>query len=216
MLVSIDGWTGVGKTTVGLLVAERINGVFVDSGRLYRALTASCVAANIPLLHPEKIARYCTERRIQVCVSREGSVVPEGVFVVDQISLAKKQLDQYGEQTSVLSRIPRVRSIVNSILRDCMRTGHFVVVGRDMGAVVFPETPFKFFLTASAEVRQKRLSQRVKEQAHKRDQNDKHNIRVAADATSISTDQLSAVQVASTILTRIQEIKKSSNATTWL
>jgi len=107
--------------------------------------------------------------------------------------------------------LPRVRQIVSQKLHDCA-DGHDVVIeGRDIGSVVFPDTPYKFYIHASPEVRLKRrAAQGERDEIAIRDHDDVSRavspLVIAADAYVIDTSHVTIEQVVSKIIARLGQI----------
>ena len=81
--------------------------------------------------------------------------------------------DRVNESVSRVSKLPRVREIVSERLHDCAEGHDVVIEGRDIGSVVFPDTPYKFYIDASPEVRlQRRAAQGERDEITIRDRDD--------------------------------------------
>jgi cytidylate kinase len=99
-------------------------------------------------------------------------------------------------ETSKVARIREVRDIVNNGLRLCQRFGRVVMLGRDIGGVVFPDTPYKFFLDASEKIREQRHRQTTQTSgAAKRDRNDASQVVFVENALLIDTGKTSPEEV---------------------
>src|SRR5207249_11599668 len=108
--------------------------------------------------------------------------------------------DRVNEAVSHVSRIPSVRGIVVRQMRDYARNYDLVVEGRDIGSVVFPGTPYKFYIDASPDVRlQRRAAQGQRDEIAARDLGDSSRLAsplvVAGDASVIGTSNLRIAQV---------------------
>lgn len=201
MIVAIDGWAQTGKNTSGELVAEAIDGVLVDSGRFYRAVTQACLNAAVDLDNPAAVINFCRERPIEVRMGRDGGKVDEALVGVNGAWFGKADLQHVGAETPKVARLPEVREKVNATLRLCAGRGRVVMLGRDMGGVVFPETPFKYFLDASEEIREQRhLCSTQTQGAVKRDRQDQKQTTLVADALLIDTGKLTPEEVRAVIL----------------
>lgn len=190
MIITIDGPARTGKNTAGELVAEAIGGVLVDSGRFYRALTQAAVVAGINLDVPEAIVEFCQHARLEACLGRDGGLVEEALVTVNGTCFSKGELNQIGAATPKLANVPQVRGLVNGVLHGFRRAGRVVMLGRDIGARVFPDTPFKFFLNAPQEVLEQRQIQTtgvpgVDQRLHA----DRRNTLLTAEALEIDTSK---------------------------
>ncbi len=159
MVVAIDGPARTGKNTAGELVAEAIGGVLVDSGRFYRALTKAALLAGTDLDAPAAVAAFCTHARLEARLGHDGGRVEEALVLVNGVCFSKAELHEIGAVTPRLANVPQARDLVNTALRGFGGVGRVVMLGRDIGARVFPDTPFKFFLNAPQEVLEQRQIQ---------------------------------------------------------
>lgn len=204
MIVAIDGWAQTGKNTSGELVAEAIDGVLVDSGRFYRAMTQACLNAGVDLSNSAAVIRFCRETTIEVRMVRDGGKVDEALVGVNGEWFDKAELQRVGAETPKVARLPEVRDVVNAALRLCAGHGRVVMLGRDIGGVVFPETPFKYFLDASEEIREQRHLRSTQTQgAVQRDRQDQKQTAFAVDALLIDTGKLEPAEVRAVIIRSI-------------
>jgi cytidylate kinase len=212
LIVAIDGWAQSGKNTAGELVAKQIGGVLVDSGRFYRALTKASLDAGYDLRDSQIITSFCRTANLAIRLVREGGKVAEVAVSVNGHCYTKEELNRVGLETSQVARIREVRDIVNNGLRLCQRYGRVVMLGRDIGGVVFPYTPYKFFLDASEKIREQRHRQTTQTSgAAKRDRNDASQVVFAENALLIDTGMTCPEEVRGIIvmdlLWRTAEIK---------
>ena len=159
-IVAIDGPAGAGKSTVSRQLALTLEGVLMDTGAMYRAVAFYAV------LEGAKTARDFggIARRLHFDMDRERQVL-----LVDGEDLGTKlRTEQVSAMASSVSRFKSVRSTLTrrqrSLGRMLAQKFPVVVEGRDIGTVVFPKNRFKFFVTASAEVRAKRRLEQLKKQ----------------------------------------------------
>jgi len=201
MIVAIDGWAQTGKNTAGELVAEAIDGVLVDSGRFYRAMTQACLNAGVDLDNATAVISFCRETTIEVRMDRDGGKVDEALVAVSSQWFGKSDLQHVGAETPKVARLPAVRQVVNAALRLCAGYGRVVMLGRDIGGVVFPETSFKYFLDASEEIREQRhLRSTQTHGAVQRDLQDQKQTTFAVDALLIDTGKLEPTEVRAIIM----------------
>ncbi len=201
MLVAIDGWAHSGKNTTGELVAEAIGGVLVDSGRFYRAFTRACVDAGIDLDNEHAVACFCWAAALDVRLRKEGGRVAEAQVCINGNWYSKEELKGVGTDVSKTARVYEVREKVNHALRLCENYGRVVMLGRDIGGVVIPETPFKFFLDAPEYVRERRHRETTgKGGALERDQLDESRVVFADDALMVDTHRLQPGEVRGVII----------------
>lgn len=154
MIVAIDGPSGAGKSTVARLLARRLGLPYLDTGAMYRAIGLKAFRAGValPIPDPGRVAELAAACRIDLSTDAEGtSVWLDGEDVTAEIR--KPEISLYA---SAVSAIPEVRRLLVARQREIGATRGGVLEGRDIGTRVFPETPHKFFLTASEEVRARR------------------------------------------------------------
>ncbi len=147
-LVTIDGPSGAGKGAIAGRLARLLGWHLLDSGALYRVTAHACALAGGRL--DERAAEVA--RRLHVSFTRAG----DGELLVRHagadVSRAIRT-EECGRDASTVAAIPAVRQALLSRQRDFLRPPGLVADGRDMGTVVFPRAPLKFFLTASARER---------------------------------------------------------------
>ena len=145
-----------GKSSVARKLARRLGFIYVNSGAIYRAITWHLLQGKIRPEENDRIAEALESVTLN-CVVREG----EARIIVDDVDPAGHlRDDRVNESVSRVSRLPRVREIVSRRLHDCAEGNNVVIEGRDIGSVVFPNTPYKFYIDASPDVRlQRRAAQ---------------------------------------------------------
>ena len=155
LVVAVDGPAGAGKSAVGRRVAEGLGLPFVDSGLFYRAVAW--------LAHEEGVASADVSRLVALA-SRPDVRVEGGRVQVGSRDLTDLVYrPEINQNLSAISQVPEVREAIDERQRRLATGPGVVVAGRDIGTVVFPETPLKFFLTASlAERVRRRLAQKAK------------------------------------------------------
>lgn len=152
-VLCLDGPGGVGKGTVGQIIAERLGWHFLDSGAIYRVLALVAKQKGIAPTDAENLLRLTNELRLEY-ESRPGD---DPLVFVDGIEVSHEiRTEECGEFASKLATIPEVREGLISFQRRQCRAPGLVADGRDMGTVVFPNAETKIFLTATAKVRAQR------------------------------------------------------------
>ena len=154
LIVAIDGPSGAGKSTVARALAARLGVPYIDTGAMYRAvgLAAREGGVRLPIARPEEVVALAESGRIGLEPSPRGPrVLWNGRDVSEAIR--EPEISLYASAVSALSGVRR-RLVAEQQRLGRERGG--VLEGRDIGTKVFPETPHKFFLTASAEVRAQR------------------------------------------------------------
>lgn len=219
-IITIDGPTGSGKSTVARMVAERLNYKYLDTGAMYRALGLAVVRAGIEPENEAEVIRICRDATIRF--SQEGSEAK--VYLGDEDVTQAIRDPLIDMAASNVSAIRAVREIMNGLQRKLGSQDPLVAEGRDMGTVVFPEAGKKFYLDASLETRVDRRAkereargepitrEKVKKDLMKRDEQDMNRrfapLKPAKDAIVIDTTYLSLSEVLQRIM---QEIKKTDN-----
>ena len=159
-VVAIDGPSGAGKSTVARAVASRLALPFVDTGAMYRTLALEALRRAIDLRDPAAIDRLVHEARIEIgwSESRGFEVRLNGELIGDEI-----RSEEVSNATSKLSVYPQVRQLMIALQRDFGHRYGGVFEGRDIGSVVFPSTPHKFYLDASDEIRARRRHRQLED-----------------------------------------------------
>src|SRR5205807_2849156 len=166
---AIDGPAASGKSSVARELSQRLGFTYVNSGAFYRAITWHILEKGIRTEDIDRIAETLGSATITSCL-KDG----ESHIVIDNVDPADHlRDDRVNESVAHVSRLPLVRQIVGQKLHECARSHDVVVEGRDIGSVVFPETPHKFYVDASPEVRlRRRAAQGERDAITLRDQAD--------------------------------------------
>ena len=165
-IVTIDGPSGVGKTSLGSLLAQEYNSNFFSSGKLYRI-----------------IAKYFIEHSTSDTSSLQIEINEELQITLNSYSYVDSDLyiKNINSKSSEIAKIKEVRQIVSESLINLSKklSNGLIIEGRDMGSTVFPNADLKIYLDADIEVRSKRRLKQsndseTKEDLLKRDDNDKN------------------------------------------
>jgi cytidylate kinase len=151
LIVAIDGPSGVGKSTTGRLVARALNIPHIDTGAMYRAIALAALRAGIGTRDEAALEDLASRVRIDFIPGERERILLDGEDVTSQIRTPKVSM-----AASDVSSVPAVRRILVRLQQELGRRSGGVLEGRDIGTKVFPETPYKFFLTARPEVRAQR------------------------------------------------------------
>lgn len=150
--IAIDGPAASGKSTLAKALAERLGIVMVNSGAMYRAVTWKILSLGIDPKDTAGVLGALAEMRI-VC-GHDGTLSTITIDGTDPGSFIREP--EINANVSAISAIPQVREKLVDLQREYLRTTHVVMEGRDIGSVVFPETPFKIYIDAHPDVRNSR------------------------------------------------------------
>ena len=218
--ITLDGPAASGKSSAARQVAEKLEAYYVNTGDMYRALTWEVLNRGIdPESGVEEIEALLKEVDIRY-VSGTGLKLE---LTIDGV-LAKAEnvrAPQVAEKVSLVARIPAVREWMVERQRESADLGLIVMEGRDIGTVVFPNAQFKFYVTASPEVRaQRRLAQdgevaegatveKVAAEIAKRDEMDMNRavspLKPAEDSVLVDTSELSLADVVDSIVKQVRD-----------
>lgn len=155
MIIAIDGPSGAGKSTVAKAVARKLGFSCLDTGAMYRSIAWAALRNNVDFSDDEGLESLARERTITFG-HVEGDPLPRRVFV-DGVEVTNDiRSAEIDGCVSAVSKVPGVRQALVDQQRRLGAEGNYVVEGRDIGTVVFPEAEVKVFLTASAEERARR------------------------------------------------------------
>lgn len=215
--VALDGPSGAGKSTVAKIVAERLKITYLDTGALYRALGLKCLKENITTTNAQAVEDCIKDCDVTIkYMDGAQRVLLDGADVSSDIRTPAVSM-----AASNVSAIPYVREKLLGLQRGIASESSVILDGRDIGTVVLPNAEFKYFLTASADVRARRRFDEltakgqsvVYEDIYKdvvaRDRNDSTRkiapLKQAYDAVLIDSDNMTAEQVAQYIIDSVTE-----------
>jgi len=204
-VIAIDGPAASGKSSVARELARRLSFVYVNSGAMYRAMTWHVLQHHISAGDVTRVAQLVEATRITCGLeNNETCILIDGVDPSEYL-----RGDNVNQNVSLVSSVPRVREIIVEKLRSYSRNHDLVVEGRDIGSVVFPDTPYKFYIDASPVVRLlRRAAQGQRDEIATRDHADSSRyaspLVVAKDADVIDTSNLTIEGVVNEILTRLK------------
>jgi cytidylate kinase len=216
IVIAIDGPAGSGKSTVAKLVAARLSLLYVDSGAMYRAVAWKALAEKLDLSDERKVAGLAARMKIDLQPGGNGTrVFTDGQEITDII--------RSPDVTDASSRIATFPSVRHNLVKRQQAMGRergVVMEGRDIGTVVFPETPFKFYLDASITERARRRMRdlrraghivdldELKQQVLDRDRRDMSReaspLTKATDAVLIDTTHMTIEDVVQTICRHVE------------
>ena len=204
-VVAIDGPAASGKSSVARALARRLGFDYVNSGAMYRAATWFVLERGVSPGDADAIAQLIEGTKIECTM--EGHV---SKIVIDGIDPSEHLCDdRVNAEVSLVSSVPRLREILVAKMRGYARDRDIVMEGRDIGSVVFPETPYKFYIDASPEVRlRRREAQGLRDQIAARDRADSSRraspLIIAEDAHVIDSSNLTIEGVVGEIVGRLK------------
>jgi cytidylate kinase len=204
-IIAIDGPAASGKSSVARELARRLGFVYVNSGAMYRAMTWLVLERGIPMADAAAIEQLAEHAPIS-CQLRDL----DSLMLIDGVDPAPfLRENRVNENVSLVSSVPRVREILVDHLRRYAVTNDLVMEGRDIGSVVFPGTPFKFYIDASPEIRRRRReAQGQRDRITARDEADSSRraspLIIAEDAHVIDSSSLTIDAVVREIIGRLK------------
>ena len=203
-VIAIDGPAASGKSSVSRLLAGKLGCRYVNSGVFYRAVTWAVIQAGLPLGDECAITGFLANLDIQ-CRLEDGNTV----LLINHSDPGDHLRDPLvNENVSRVSSYPEVRRVLTGLLRSLAGAGSLVMEGRDIGSVVFPGTPHKFYIDASEEVRaSRRAAQGEADSIVQRDAQDSSRktapLVIPPDAVVVDSSALSLSDVVGEILAKL-------------
>ncbi|WP_242893773.1 (d)CMP kinase [Stenotrophomonas maltophilia] len=158
-VLTIDGPSGAGKGTISRIIARRLGWHYLDSGALYRSVGVAASWADIDTSDASALVRCTFDTHVQFVEQGDAMrVMVNGTDATDEL-----RLETTGALASAIAAIPEVRAALKERQRAFRELPGLVADGRDMGTVIFPDAPYKVFLTASAEERAERRHKQLKD-----------------------------------------------------
>ncbi len=157
--IAIDGPAGAGKSTIAKAVAKELNILCLDTGAMYRALALKALRLNIDPNDASRIVPLLPQTEIGV--TSAGGIQHTLLDGEDVSALIRTQ--EAAKGASDIGVIPEVRVKLAQCQREIARANDVVMEGRDMGSYVIPETPHKFYITASSDERARRRLREMQE-----------------------------------------------------
>lgn len=153
LILTVDGPSGTGKSTMCRALAKRLDAKYVDTGAMYRVATLAVLRAGIDPADTAAVIEATADLPLEVSDDPDSTqVLLAGEDVKGEI-----RGPEVTRHVSAVSAIPEVRVNLVELQRKLAReAGRAIVEGRDIGTVVLPNAPAKVFMTASPEVRAKR------------------------------------------------------------
>jgi len=215
LIITIDGPSGAGKTTVSKLLAHGLGYSYIDTGALYRGVALKAMSAGLSPDDDAGLENMLSSLKMKFVSGEKGlRLISNDSDITDKI-----RTPEISMFASAASARPVVRNFLLDLQRDLGRNKGVVFEGRDMGTVVFPDADVKFYLDASHKTRSLRRYQELKSETSqilqdvekdikRRDNNDSARdlapLRPAEDAVIIDSTHLSARDVVDRMLNVIE------------
>jgi len=151
-IITIDGTSGSGKSTISKLLAKKLNFLLLDSGKLYRS------AGYIVSKSGTKIDATIDYKKLisQISLKPNENKYEYEVCFKNQVIDQYLYTDDVAKAASVVSKISEVRECMFDLQQSCVTGAGLIANGRDMGTEVFPDAPLKIYIDADLEIRAKR------------------------------------------------------------
>ena len=191
LVIAIDGPAASGKSSVAKALAAKYGLSYINTGAMYRAVTWSALQAGIDPNDAASVVAHLDASPIDY--TTHDGVASFSIGGRDPgVELKSAEVNQ---NVSLVASITGVRERLVAMQREFGKTGRIVMEGRDIGSVVFPDTPHKFYIDASEEVRRaRREKEGFTDDLAKRDQMDSQReaspLVIADDAQVIDSSDL--------------------------
>ena len=215
--IALDGPAGAGKSTIAKVIAKRLGLPYLDTGAMYRAMALCAFSEGVSLTDAEKVDELLNRTDIRVAYLDDG----QHVFVNGTDVTGRLREEEIGKGASLISKLRCVRDKLAGMQRDIAHETHAVLDGREIGTFVIPETPYKFYVTATAEERALRRVRQLEEKGEKpdyqlilmdieaRDYQDSHRdyapLKQAEDAVLIDTTHMTIDEAVDAVLRALEE-----------
>ena len=151
--IGIDGPAGAGKSTVAKRVAKILNIPYLDTGAMYRGVAVAAKRHGVEFTDEPAVAELVgrIDLKVQYTEAGEQHILVDGEDVTGEL-----RTEEISQGASLVSRVPAVRDRMTELQREVAHETRVIMDGRDICTNVLPDTPYKFFITASAEERANR------------------------------------------------------------
>lgn len=205
LVIAIDGPAASGKSSVARALARRLGFVYVNTGAMYRAITWLAVSKGVPTADAGRVHQLLHFTEIECGVADgESTIRLDGADPTPHLTS-----EEVNGNVSAIATIPEVRRVLVAKQRVYANDYDIVMEGRDIGSAVFPDTPYKFYIDASPEVRaRRRAAQGLTDSVASRDKIDSTRrtspLIIAEDAHVIDSSNLTVDGVAGEIVGRLK------------
>ncbi|MBK1829669.1 (d)CMP kinase [Verrucomicrobiaceae bacterium R5-34] len=203
--VAIDGPAASGKSTVARRLAERLGLIMINTGAMYRAIAWATIENEVDAADSAAVLAMLDKLEV-TCGVKDGTstILIDGTDPGDAL-----REDAVNSRVSTVAAIPEVRHLLVEKQREYLKLGSLVMEGRDIGSVVFPDTPYKIYIDASEEVRlARRSAEGLTDVVSKRDEEDSKRktspLVVAEGATVIDSSEMDIDEVVEAALATLR------------
>ena len=214
--IALDGPSGAGKSTVAKALAKRLDIIYLDTGAMYRSLAYVAVKQGIDVNDEVAVKPMLDNLNMKIITGDSQQIIVNGENVTPFIR------EHYvSKAASDISALPSVWIKLVELQREIAKNDCVVLDGRDIGTYVLPDAKYKFFITATPEVRAKRRFEELKakgdapsyekvlEDIKVRDYNDSHRafapLKQADDAVLVDTTNMSIDEVINFVLNKMEK-----------
>ena len=214
--IALDGPSGAGKSTVAKALAKRLDIIYLDTGAMYRSLAYVAVKQGIDVNDEAAVKPMLDNLDMKIITGDSQQIIVNGENVTPFIR------EHYvSKAASDISALLSVRIKLVELQRVIAKNDCVVLDGRDIGTYVLPDAKYKFFITATPEVRAKRRFEELKakgdapsyekvlEDIKVRDYNDSHRafapLKQADDAVLVDTTNMSIDEVIDFVLNKMEK-----------
>lgn len=216
-IVAVDGPSASGKSTVSRRAAQALGFVYVDSGAVYRGVTWKCVKEGVDVKDAQAVTNLLIRMNMEL-VLHDNAV---GYLIDGEDPGQEIRAEPVRERVADIAAQQSVRVYIVEKLRLMQKFGSLVMEGRDIGTVVFPDTPFKYYLDADPEERARRRAAEIQQtegagdvdavmsSLRRRDQKDSSRatapLQIALGARIINSTGMTIEQVVDTIVSDLRQ-----------
>ena len=219
-IVTIDGPSGVGKSTISRRVADNLSFTYLDTGAMYRAVGYKLQKSAVDFTNAQQVQECLATISLQLLPA--PSVNDEVVVLLDGEDISGPiRTPEMSMVASRVSALGAVREKLTHMQQEIGAQGNIVAEGRDTGTVVFPDAAWKFYLDADPEERMRRRAAQLRltgkevdeeellQMIIKRDHDDQNRtiapLCKAVDAVTIDTSPLTIDEVVEAMLTEVRK-----------
>ncbi|MFN4807520.1 MAG: (d)CMP kinase [Bacteroidota bacterium] len=162
IIITVDGWSSCGKSTMARQLAKRLQYIFIDSGSMYRAITLFFIRNEVNVQDPAQVAKALQQIKLSFHLNAHNEN--------NEIYLNGENVEPFIREMKVaekVSEVAAIREVREFAVKQQQLIGNgkgIVMDGRDIGTAVFPQAELKIFMTADNDVR---VMRRYKELAAK-------------------------------------------------